>query len=227
MSPSRRPRSERSTQRRPIRVVPMRGPGGLVAPAARVAAPPAAQLTYRGGPLLTAVEVVTVYWGAAWSDTTAQATAQSLNAFFQFVVSSPYIDQLGEYNTPQQKIGRGRYAGTARVTDAAPGASVTDSAIQQMLEGEVARKSVPAGTANTLYFAFLPPSHRGGRERALLSGVLRLSRTLRRRPVLRGRPVPQLRRVPRRPAAARRADFSLLPRARRGDHRPGARSGMV
>src|SRR5213593_1559471 len=153
MSPSRRPRSERPAQHRPIRVVPMRGIGGLVAPAARVAAPPAAQLTYRGGPLLTAVEVVTVYWGAAWNE----ATAQSLNAFFQFVVSSPYIDQLGEYNTPQQKIGRGRYAGTARVTDTAPGASVTDSAIQQMLEGEVARKSVPAATANTLYFALLPP----------------------------------------------------------------------
>src|SRR2546429_1061296 len=149
MSPSRRPRSERSTQHRPDCVVPMRRIGGLVAPAARVAAPPAAQLTYRGGPLLTAVEVVTVYWGAAWNDATAQATAQSLNGFFQFLVSSPYIDQLGEYNTPQQKIGRGRYAGTARITDTAPGASVTDSAIQQMLEREVARKSVPAGTVNT------------------------------------------------------------------------------
>src|SRR5256886_14291542 len=157
MSPSRRPRSERPARHRPIRVVPMRGPGGLVAPAARVAAPPTAQLTYRGGPLLTAVEVVTGCGGAAWNDATAQATAQSLNAFFQFVVSSPYIDQLGEYNPPQQKIGRGRYAGTARVTDTAPGASVTDSAIQRMLEGEVGRKSVPAGTANTLYFAFLPP----------------------------------------------------------------------
>ncbi len=157
MSPSRRPRSERPTQRRPIRVVPMRGIGGLAAPAAPVVAPAAAQLTYRGGPLLTAVEVVTVYWGAAWNEATAQATAQSLNAFFQFLASSPYIDQLGEYNTPQQKIGRGRYAGTARVTDTAPGASVTDSAIQQMLEGEVGRKSVPAATANTLYFAFLPP----------------------------------------------------------------------
>src|SRR5947208_7401808 len=106
MSPSRRPRSERSTQHRPIRVVPMRGIGGLVAPAARVAAPPAAQLTYRGGPLLTAVEVVTVYWGAAWNDATAQAMAQGLNAFFQFVVSGPYVDQLGEFSTPQQKIGR-------------------------------------------------------------------------------------------------------------------------
>src|SRR6266436_8645192 len=157
MRPSRRPRSERPAQRRPIRVVPMRGIGGLAAPAARVAAPPAAQLTYRGGPLLTAVEVVAVYWGAAWNDATAQATAQSLNGFFQFLVSSPYIDQLGEYSTPQQKIGRGRYAGTARVTDTAPGTSVTDNAVQQMLQGEVARKSLPAPTANTLYFTFLPP----------------------------------------------------------------------
>src|SRR5947209_18929566 len=127
ISPSRSPRSERCTQHRAIRVVPMRGIGGLVAPAARVAAPPAAQLTYRGGPLLTAVEVVTVYWGAAWNDATAQATAQSLNGFFQFVVSSPYVDQLAEYGTPQQKIGRGRYVGTARVTASPPGASGTDS----------------------------------------------------------------------------------------------------
>src|SRR5207244_6356327 len=99
MRPSRRPRSERSTRRRPIRVVPMRGPGGLVAPAARVAALPTAQLTYRGGPLLTAVEVVTVYWGAAWNEPAAPATAESLNAVFQFLVASPYIDQPGEYNS--------------------------------------------------------------------------------------------------------------------------------
>src|SRR5438034_7698093 len=104
MDSSRRARSSRPAGWCRIRVVSMRGIGGLAAPAARVVAPAAAQLTYRGGPLLTAVEVVTVYWGAAWNEATAQATAQSLNAFFQFLVSSPYIDQLGEYNTPQQKI---------------------------------------------------------------------------------------------------------------------------
>src|SRR5256885_10047472 len=100
MSPSRKPRSERPAQRRPIRVVPMRGAGGPVAPAARVAAPPAAQLTSRGGPLFTAREVVTVYWGAAWKEATAQATAQRPNGVFPFLVSSPYIDQLGADNTP-------------------------------------------------------------------------------------------------------------------------------
>jgi len=144
-------------QGRPIRVVPMRGAGGLVAPAPPVRAPSAAQLTYRGGPLLTAVEVVTAFWGVAWNEATAQATVQALNGFFQFVVASPYLDQLAEYGTPQMKIGRGRYAGTARVTDTAPSASATDSAIQQMLEAAVARKSLPAPTANTVYFAFLPP----------------------------------------------------------------------
>ena len=133
----------------------MRGAGGLVAPAPRVLAPSAAQLTYRGGPLLSAVQVVTVFWGAAWNEATAEATAQSLNAFFQFVVTSPYVDQLGEYSTPQQQIGAGRYVGTARVTDSAPGTSVTDSAVQEMLQGEVARKALPAPTANTVYFAFL------------------------------------------------------------------------
>src|SRR3989442_15410623 len=55
------------------------------------------------------------------------------------------------------KIGRGRYAGTARVTDTAPSASATDSAIQQMLEAAEAGKSLPAPTANTVYFALLPP----------------------------------------------------------------------
>jgi len=134
----------------------MRGPTGLIG-APQVKAPSTASFTYRGGPLLTAVEIVTVFWGAAWAEATAQATATSLNAFFQFLVSSPYVDQLGEYSTPQQKIGRGRFAGTARVTNTAPRTSVTDNAVQQMLQGEVARKSLPAPTANTLYFTFLPP----------------------------------------------------------------------
>jgi hypothetical protein len=134
----------------------MRGAGALVAAPPKPLAPAAAQLTYRGGPLLTAVEVITVFWGAAWNEPPARDTAQRLNDFFQFVVSSPYIDQLAEYSTPQQKIGRGRYVGTARITTSSPGASVTDSAVQQMLQAELARKALPAATANTVYFAFLP-----------------------------------------------------------------------
>jgi hypothetical protein len=135
----------------------MHAPSERLATAAAVEAPPAAQLTYRGGPLLTAVQVFTVFWGATWNDAALQGTAQSVNRFFQFLVASPYIDQLGEYSTPQQKIERGRYAGTATVMDPAPGTDAQDRAIQQMLEQQVGRQSFPAPTPDTLYFVFLPP----------------------------------------------------------------------
>jgi hypothetical protein len=133
----------------PIRIVPLHPPP-------RAAARAAALLTYRNGPLLTSVQVVSVFWGAAWNGA-QQATAQQLNAFLRFVVDSAYLDQLGEYNTKQQTIGRGRFAGTATVTDPAPGTSVTDGAIQQLVDQQVGRKSVPAPTPNTLYCVFLPP----------------------------------------------------------------------
>jgi len=136
---------------RPIRIVPLHRPE-LLAPG-RVAPPAVAQLTYRGGPLLTAVEVFSLFWGAAWQDGTLM---QSLNAFLQFVVTSPYIDQLGEYSTAQQKIGHGRYAGTLVVTDPAPGTNVADSALQQLLAQQVAKNTVPPPTPNTLYVVFLP-----------------------------------------------------------------------
>ncbi len=144
-----------AAQARPIRIVPLHQP--RPAAPAPAPAPPAAQLTYRGGPLLTAVQVFSVFWGTAWKDAAQQATVQSMNGFLKFIVASPYVDQLAEYNTPQQKIGRGSYLGTATLTDPPPGASVTDAAIQQLLEQQVARKALPAVTANTLYATFLPP----------------------------------------------------------------------
>src|SRR2546425_12708631 len=152
MSPPRRrasPRASPPVQGRPIRVVPMRGPTGLIG-APQVKAPSSASFTYRGGPLLTAVEIVTVFWGVGWNEATAQAMAQSLNAFFQFVASSPYVDQLGEYSTTRQKIGRGRFAGTARVTATAPGPSVTGNPVHLIPPAERARKSLPAPPPNTL-----------------------------------------------------------------------------
>ncbi|HKW41005.1 MAG TPA: hypothetical protein VJN39_07145 [Gemmatimonadales bacterium] len=143
-------------QSRPIRIVPLHRPGGVAA-ATGVAAPPTAQLTYRGGPLLTAVQAFSVFWGAPWKDAGQQATMQSLNGFLQFIVASSYLDQLAEYDTPNYKIGRGSYIGTATITEPPLGPSVTDGAIQQMLEQQVAKQALPAPTASTLYVVCLPP----------------------------------------------------------------------
>src|SRR2546426_1277106 len=161
MTPSNRmPRQRRAIAPAlddPVRIVPLHAPREVFAPAAGIAAPPSPQLTYRGGPVLGAVQVFPVFWGAAWNDAPQLSTAQSLNRFLQVVVASPYVDQLAEYGTDRQAIGRGRYVGTATVPDSL-GTNVTDSAIRHMLQQQLASGSgVPAPTPDTLYFVFLPP----------------------------------------------------------------------
>ena len=84
--------------RDPIRIVPLHLPEELIRhlePAA--AATP--QLTYRGGPLLTAVKVFTVFWGAGMGQAQA-ALANDLNRFFTDILTSPLLDAMAEYSTP-------------------------------------------------------------------------------------------------------------------------------
>ena len=149
-----KPRTKKSAAslQHPIRVVPLHRPE-----AERVAAAVAPQLTYRGGPLLTAVEVFTVFWGAEWNQAPQSALRTNLNLFFDFILTSALIDQLGEYNVSGKNIGHGARTGTATLTSPAPTPTVQDSAIQQFLQQEIANKNLPAPNANSLYFFFLPP----------------------------------------------------------------------
>jgi hypothetical protein len=140
-----------------FRVVPLHIPSELFSPLphAGPAVPP--QLTYRGGPLLTAVEVFTVFWRAAWSGAQA-AQVQELNNYFTFLLTSPLIDQLAEYNTPTLKIGHGSLKGTATVATPAPPKATTDTAIRSMLQHQTATNhAFPAPGPNALYFVYLPP----------------------------------------------------------------------
>src|SRR5882724_4678412 len=84
----------------PIRVVPLHRPE-----AERVAAAVAPQLTYRGGPLLTSVEVFTVFWGAAWSQSPQSVVMKNMNLFFDYILASALMDQLCEYSVPGKNIG--------------------------------------------------------------------------------------------------------------------------
>src|SRR5881398_968206 len=104
-----------------IRIVPLFLPRELLTPAPGILAPPAAELTYRGGPLITAVQVFTAFWGQAWNAAAQQTVITTLNDFFRFIVASAYVDQLSEYNTPEYTIGRGRVAETPTVTASEPG----------------------------------------------------------------------------------------------------------
>jgi hypothetical protein len=141
----------------PIRVVPVHPVDQIAAPAHGAPTTPPPQLTYRNGPLLSAVEVFTVFWGAAWQG--PQSTlVSSLNNFFDAILTSPLIDQLAEYNTPQYTISHGRRTGTVTLTTPTLRHSISDNAIQHQLQQELATNhAFPQPTPNTLYFLYLPP----------------------------------------------------------------------
>lgn len=115
-------------------------------------APATAQLAYHGGPVIQNVKVVTVYWGSAWASDPLRTT---LDEFFNFVVQSSLIDQLSEYNTPTQTIGRGFHTASLLVT-ADPGPLQDDVQIQDFLHNQIASSALPAADVNTVYFVFMP-----------------------------------------------------------------------
>ena len=138
-------------QKHPIRIVPLHRPE---APTAAPATAPL--LTYRNGPLLTAVQAFTAFWGSTWQQAPNSNLVTQINQFFDYILTSQLMDQLGEYSVPGKTIGHGSRVGTTVLTSPAPGKSVQDSAIQQLLQREIDAGTLPATDANTLYFVFLP-----------------------------------------------------------------------
>src|ERR1700726_3820873 len=131
-----------------IRIVPLHHPQALQASAA--------QLTYRNGPLLSAVEVFTVFWGAAWNSAPQNAVKNNMNGFFDYILTSSLIDQLAEYNVGNSKVSQGKRTGTTVITPATTN-SVNDTTIQNELQSAIASNSAfPQPGANTLYFVFMP-----------------------------------------------------------------------
>ncbi|MEO7051291.1 MAG: hypothetical protein ABI128_06470 [Rhodanobacter sp.] len=140
----------------PLFVVRDAGTPTVEATKANYSVPP--KLTYRHGPLLTNVEVFTIFWGTAWQLTGNAALLAKVNKFFDFILSSPLIDQLAEYSVPGNSIGHGRHTGTSTITTPALSTSVTDSAIRHTLQHLISSDSqVPQPGPNTLYFVYLPP----------------------------------------------------------------------
>jgi hypothetical protein len=142
----------------PIRIVPLHLPSEMYRPSAGIAAAPAAQLTYREGPLLSAVKVFTIFWGQDWQTSPNSEFVNQINQFFKFVVSSALVDQLAEYSVAGKTIGHGSFAGTVTITQPTLPNSVTDAAIQTMLQQEIRNNSaIPKPDPNMLYFIYLPP----------------------------------------------------------------------
>jgi hypothetical protein len=110
------------------------------------------------------VEVVAIYWGAAWVAGTDPQLASQLDRFFDFIVTSSYMDFLHEYSTASTSIDQGRRLTSVIGSSGKPGIvtpngrRVTDAQIQTALQGWISDCTVPATTANTVYFIFFPPN---------------------------------------------------------------------
>ena len=141
-----------------IRIVPLAVPDQLRGrpPGHPPPPPPVPHLTYRNGPLIRSAQVFTVYWGNAWTGALSGLATQ-INQFFSFILTSSLIDQLTEYSVPNFAISHGSFVGTVSTSTPALGTTVTDADLQQMLQQEIASSAVPAPSANTLYFIYLPP----------------------------------------------------------------------
>jgi hypothetical protein len=136
-----------------IRIVPLHKPEAQAL--APVSTP---KLIYRHGPLITSVEIFTIFWGSSWEQEPFAGILEKMNQFFDFVLTSSLMDQLSEYSVAGQSIGHGKRTGSITLTTPAPTASVTDQAIQQLLQREISSNSAfPQPSPNTLYFVFVPP----------------------------------------------------------------------
>jgi hypothetical protein len=82
---------------------------------------------------------------------------QQINQFFDFVVTSPLIDQLAEYSVPDTEIEHGSRTG-AIILSTDPPPTIADADVQQLIQQELTGDpAVPQPGRSSLYYVFLPP----------------------------------------------------------------------
>ncbi|HXO37379.1 MAG TPA: hypothetical protein VN872_02010 [Candidatus Acidoferrum sp.] len=152
-----------------IHIVPFgRGDAGLK----NGAAPAGAHLTYFGGPVISNIHVVAVFWGP----TVNSAVTGGIGQFFTDITSSNYYDLLSEYSTAgitssggassNQSLVRGQFDGAITITpsSACPTTcTITDNQIQAELATQIASGHLPQplsdlqGIIKTFYMIYFPP----------------------------------------------------------------------
>ncbi|MGZ4899543.1 MAG: hypothetical protein ACXV8X_07785 [Candidatus Angelobacter sp.] len=140
-------------------------------------APGGAHLTYWGGPVISNIHMVAVFWGP---NVNAVITGTpGIGQFFTDITTSRYYDLLSEYNTvgvtgsgtpatsSNQIIGHGTFDGKFTITPSVcPGptaCTVTDGQVAAELAGQINAGHLPQpvtdnqGNVNSFYMIYFPP----------------------------------------------------------------------
>ncbi len=118
-------------------------------------APPVASLIYKGGPLISSVNIISVFWGDWWNKPSGVDLRSELNNFLTYIADSPLMDELAEYSTAEYRIGRGRHSTSIVISDTSVN-TVSDDALQKMLAENVGNGTLPKENPSNLYVTFLP-----------------------------------------------------------------------
>jgi hypothetical protein len=131
-----------------------------------------AGVTYNGGAIIPNVRVEPIFYGSSWSsDTTLKQQAQSITQFWQYLTTSSYMDQLGQYYQLTYPasifVGHGSALANPDITGAGPtSGTVYDKpgtlggsglTIQDLIRGEMLAGHVDMATSNTLYIVYTAP----------------------------------------------------------------------
>jgi len=113
-----------------------------------------------GGPVITNVHVVPIFWGSEWNDNNnPNPSVLQVYAALASIVSGPYMTGLAQY----RGVGKGQIwlASGTRASSSEPPNPFTDSNISNLVASEINAGSVPSPTDlpgnQYLYTVFLPP----------------------------------------------------------------------
>jgi uncharacterized repeat protein (TIGR01451 family) len=163
-------------EQRLVHIVPY-GRGASTGPLKNTSAPAGAHLTYFGGPVISNIHVVIVFWGTNVDPVVT--TPGTIDQFFADITNSRYYDLLTEYSTvgvtgagtsatsSNQTIGRGQFDATVTIIPSScPGpttCTLTDNQIQAELTSQLAAGHLPPpvkdaqGVIETFYMIYFPP----------------------------------------------------------------------
>jgi hypothetical protein len=148
---------------RAMNIVPINKPTSKVLPLSNPSLP---NITYGGGPVLTNVNVIPIFWGSQWkNDPTLNSYANGIYNFFKTILSSCVIDLLSQdYSVNGQAIQNGTVETPIIINDSeyppfhSVPSTLDDSAIQFYITSwSWAATIIPAPGPQTLYFIYTPP----------------------------------------------------------------------
>jgi hypothetical protein len=128
---------------------------GAAPRAGAVPAPGTARFVDRGGPVLHAARIHLLYWGSAWTATTASSpTPDQITAAVRWIVTGPYLTGLAQYRGIRPPVLRG----STVVTTSDPHDGFGNEDVSDFLDAQLDAGVVPGPDPDnqTLYVVVIP-----------------------------------------------------------------------